>query len=56
MTTLTLKLDTLYVACWPELGLLSYGHCRDEALNNLADDLQGFCSNAGDKSTSDERK
>ena len=40
MTTLTLKLDTLYAACSPELGVLSFGGCRDEALNNLTDEIR----------------
>jgi hypothetical protein len=40
MTTFTLKLETLYAACSPELGVVSYGHCQDEALNNLSDDIR----------------
>jgi len=40
MTTFTLKLETLYAACSPELGVVSYGHCRDEALNNLSRDIR----------------
>ena len=57
MTTLTLRIDTLYVACSPELGVLSYGQCRDEALNNLAADLQSMHSaTGGGKPTGDERK
>jgi len=39
MTLLSLKIDTLYVACSPEFGVVSYGHCEDEALNNLTDEL-----------------
>jgi hypothetical protein len=35
MSTYTLKIETLYLACSPELGLVSYGVCREEALNNL---------------------
>ena len=40
MTTFTLKLETLYAACSPEMGVVSYGHCRDEALNNLTEDVR----------------
>ena len=40
MTTFTLKLETLYAACSPELGVVSYGHCQDEALNNLSEDIR----------------
>ena len=40
MTTFTLKMETLYAACSPELGVVSYGHCQDEALNNLNEDLR----------------
>lgn len=39
-TTLTFKLDTLYAACSVDFGVVSYGHCQDEALNNLADELR----------------
>lgn len=35
MSTLTLKIATLYAAYSPELGVVSYGRCQDEALNNL---------------------
>ena len=40
MTALTLKLDTLYAACLPGIGVVCYGHCEDEALNNLTDELR----------------
>lgn len=40
MTTFTLKLETLYAAWSPELGVVSYGHCQDEALNNLSEDIR----------------
>ena len=40
MTTITLKLDTLYAACSPDLGVVSYGQCQDEALNNLTDEMK----------------
>ena len=39
MNTYTLKIDTLYLACSPELNLVSYGACQDEALNNLQEDV-----------------
>jgi hypothetical protein len=39
-TTLTFKLDTLYAACSVDFGVVSYGHCQDEALNNLTDELR----------------
>jgi len=40
MTTLTLKITSLYVAYAPELNVSAYGACRDEALNNLADEIR----------------
>jgi len=40
MTAFTLKLDTLYAACVPSIGVVCYGHCEDEALNNLADEIR----------------
>jgi hypothetical protein len=40
MSTLTLKISTLYAACSPELGVVSYGRCQDEALNNLTDEIR----------------
>jgi hypothetical protein len=39
-TTFTLKQDTLYVAYAPHFDVAAYGSCRDEALNNLADELR----------------
>ena len=38
--TLTIKLDTLYAACSVDFGVVSYGLCQDEALNNLTDELR----------------
>jgi hypothetical protein len=55
MDAITLKLDTLYAACSPELGVLSFGGCRDEALNNLSDEIHERRT-AGDRATGDERK
>jgi hypothetical protein len=39
MVAFTFEIETLYAACSPELGVVSYGHCQDEALNNLTDEL-----------------
>ena len=52
MTTLTLKITSLYVAYAPEFDVSAYGGCRDEALNNLADEIrqrQGEGELTGDK-------
>ena len=54
MTTFTLKLDTLYAACSPELGVVSYGQCQDEALNNLSDEIRQH-RKPGEGITGDER-
>jgi hypothetical protein len=40
LTPFTLKQDTLYVAYAPEFDVSAYGGCRDEALNNLSDEIQ----------------
>jgi hypothetical protein len=40
MSTLTLKIATLYAACSPDFGVVSYGGCQDEALNNLTDEIR----------------
>lgn len=53
--TLTLKIDTLYAACSPELGLISYGRCEDEAINNLTDEVRAHESVA-ERSTGYEKK
>ncbi len=39
--TITIKAESLYCACSPELGMVSYGACEDEALNNLEDEVRG---------------
>jgi hypothetical protein len=39
-TTITSKEETLYVAYAPELEVSAWGSCRDEALNNLAAEIQ----------------
>ena len=40
LSILTTKAESLYCACSPEWGVISYGACRDEALNNLADEVR----------------
>lgn len=39
-TTLTVKQASLYVAYAPDFDLSACGGCRDEALNNLTDELR----------------
>ena len=51
MTIYTLKSETLYMACSLELGLISYGDCRDEAVNNLAEDVRTFEQMGGQHAT-----
>jgi hypothetical protein len=36
---LTIKTQGIYFACSPECGVISYGTCWDEAVNNLQDEL-----------------
>ncbi len=36
----TLKIHSLYLACSLESGVVGYGACQDEALNNLTDELR----------------
>ena len=52
MPTLTLKLDTLYAAFSPEIGVVSYGRCEEEAINNLSDEIK---QHASSKQATDER-
>jgi len=40
VTTFTLKITTLYVAYAPDFDVAAYGGCRDEALNNLTDEIR----------------
>jgi hypothetical protein len=49
MTTVTLKTESLYCACSPELGLVSYGQCRDEAINNLLDEVRVLAGKVGEQ-------
>ncbi len=39
-TTFAIKQDTLYFAYAPEFDVSACGGCRDEALNNLSDELR----------------
>lgn len=39
MTTFILKVETLYAAYAPEFEVSAYGTCRDEALNNLVEEI-----------------
>jgi hypothetical protein len=54
MTAFAFKSDTLYIACSPELGVFSYGHCQDEALNNLTDEIRerGVLDSTGNETNS----
>ena len=35
----TAKTESFYTACSPELAVITYGECRDEAVNNLRDEV-----------------
>ena len=48
MTTLTLKIQNLYVAYSPEIGTVAYGSCQDEAINGLQDEPR-VIQTAGEK-------
>ena len=48
LSTITSKTESLYCACSPEWGVISYGGCRDEALNNLADEVRLCEQNTAD--------
>ncbi len=53
LTTFAIKQDTLYFAFAPDFNLSAYGVCRDEALNNLSDQLR---QRRGGDETGEERK
>ena len=36
----TAKTESFYTACSPELAVITYGECRDEAVNNLRDEVR----------------
>lgn len=40
MTIALAKTESLYAAYSPEFGVIAYGGCQDEAINNLADDIR----------------
>jgi len=52
-TTFAIKQETLYLAYAPEFDVSAYGGCRDEALNNLADELR---IQRGAEKTGEERE
>lgn len=39
MSTITIKLETLYAGYAPEFNVSAYGTCEGEALNNLTDEI-----------------
>lgn len=53
LQTLTLKtVPGLYCAWSPDLGLVSYGACQDEAINNLQNELaRRQAAGAGESTT-----
>jgi hypothetical protein len=48
-TPFTTRAESLYFACSPELGVVSYGGCQDEALNNLAEDVRALELETGEE-------
>jgi hypothetical protein len=50
LSTITTKTESLYFACSPQWGLVSYGGCQDEALNNLTDEVRQYEQAAGEGS------
>lgn len=40
ITSITQKITNLYVAFAPEFRVSAYGGCRDEALNNLTEQIR----------------
>jgi hypothetical protein len=54
MNTFTHKISSLYVAYAPEFDVSAYGVCRDDALNNLADEIRN--RQATKEKTAYERK
>lgn len=47
MSTITCKITSLYIAYAPEFDVSAYGGCRDEALNNLSDEIAA-CQGRGE--------
>jgi hypothetical protein len=54
ITTFTQKITSLYVAYAPDFGVSAYGGCRDEALNNLTDEIRQH--QGAEEKTGKERK
>lgn len=52
-TTFTRKITSIYVAYAPEFNVSAYGGCRDEALNNLTEEIH---LRNRERSTGEERK
>ena len=50
ISILTTKTESFYTACSPELELVSYGQCRDEAVNNLHEQVRQREQAAGEAS------
>ena len=48
-TALTQKITGIYVAYAPSLELSAYGSCRDEALNNLSDEIRHRKKDTGEE-------
>ena len=46
----TAKTESFYTACSPELAVITYGECRDEAVNNLRDEVRVRDQAAGEGS------
>jgi hypothetical protein len=51
LSTFSLKtMPGLYCAISPEFGLISYGTCQDEAINNLQNELASYRAAGGGES------
>ena len=50
LSTITIKTEGLYFACSPEWGVVSYGGCQDEAINNLTDEVRQYEQAVGEGS------
>jgi hypothetical protein len=55
ISILTRKTETFYTAIAPALALVSYGQCREEAQNNLQEDIRARRENA-ESGAAEERK
>jgi hypothetical protein len=54
MNPFTLKICSFYVAYAPDVHVSAFGVCREDALNNLVDQIRDH--SASKKKTADERK